>query len=219
MHSINSQFIDITLPLSATMPFWPGSTGVNLIEIKRMEKGETDNLSRLDLDLHAGTHLDAPWHFIKNGKTVESIPLQKLMGPAFVAYLPETSLVSEKDLETINLPKGTKRLLLRTRNSDLWRKKINHFVEDFVGLSPEAADWIVQKDILLVGIDYLSIQPFGGSAQSHSKLLEKEIVIVEGLNLTNVTPGSYELFCLPIKIIGAEGAPVRAVLRKLEGTK
>ena len=208
---------DLSLDLSSALPFWPGSCGVNLKPLKRIKAGETDNLSQLECDLHAGTHVDAPWHFIDSGIKIDELSLADLIGPVFVAYLPKTDLVSVEDLEKINLPPNTKRLLLRTKNSELWINGVKEFKKDFVGISPEAAAWIAKKDICLFGIDYLSVQPFNGDPKSHTNLLGAGVIVVEGLNLANIPPGQYELICLPLRLVGAEGSPARVVLIKQGG--
>jgi arylformamidase len=161
-----------------------------------------------------GTHVDAPFHFISGGDPVEAMPLDVLMGPAVVTYLPEVAAVTATDLEALDLPAGVQRLLLRTRNSKLWTTGVEEFQPDFVALTVDAAQWVVQRGIRLLGVDYLSVQRFDDGPEVHQILLEARVVIVEGLNLAGVEPGEYELICLPLKLTGAEGAPARAVLRK-----
>ena len=208
------EIIDVSVPLRAEMPTWPGSAGILLKPIKRMAEGDLENVSRLDCNVHAGTHVDAPWHFVEGGHTAEQLPLDMLIGPAFVAFLPETSAITANDLDGLALPAGTERLLLRTRNSELWAGGMTEFREDYVALSANAAQWVVDHSIRLIGVDYLSVQGFGDSSPVHGTLLEAGVVIVEGLNLANVEPGLYELICLPLRLVGADGAPARAVLRK-----
>lgn len=164
------------------------------------------------MDIHAGTHVDAPWHFIPDGKTVETLDLNVLMGPAMVAHLPGVDSVGPEDLDSLDLPKETERLLLRTRNSLLWEAEEGEFQKDFVALTLDAARWVAERGIRLVGVDYLSVQRFNDPPDTHEVLLAAEIIILEGLDLSRVSSGWYDLYCLPLKLVGAEGAPARAVL-------
>jgi arylformamidase len=157
--------------------------------------------------------VDAPAHFIENGVTVERLPLEILIGPATVVELPEVDIITPELLEALSLPPEIERLLFKTKNSDSWADPGHQFNPDFVALSAESASWIVSKGIHLVGIDYLSIQMFKDAEPlTHRILLEAGIVILEGLNLRDVSPRAYQLLCLPIKLAGSEGAPARAVL-------
>jgi arylformamidase len=162
-----------------------------------------------------GTHVDAPRHFLETGSTVEQLPLEVMVGPSFVAYLPEVEGITAGVLADLNLPFGTKRLLLRTRNSELWAAETTEFRKDYVALTDEAAQWLVAQGISLIGVDYLSVQRYGDGPLTHQILLNAGIVILEGLNLADVEPGPYELICLPLKLVDAEGAPARVVLRSI----
>lgn len=206
--------IDISVPLQADMPTWPGSAGFRLVRTARLEAGDTANVCRLDCDIHVGTHVDAPWHFVQEGATVDRLPLDTLIGPASVEFLPGLKTITADDLGSLTLPPGTERLLLRTDNSELWAAGVRDFREDYVALTASAARWIVDQGIRLVGVDYLSVQRYQDGPAVHQILLEAEVVVIEGLNLFEVEPGEYELICLPLKIVGAEGAPARAVLRR-----
>ncbi len=207
--------IDISVALHPGIPRWPGTPEFCLEWFKRIEAGDGCNNSRLDSDMHVGTHIDAPLHFVPGGKTVEQLELDVLIGPAWVAYLPDLLTVTAADLSALALPDKTERLLLRTRNSALWLAGEGDFSPDFVALTEDAAHWLVKRELRLVGIDYLSVQRYHDGPAVHQILLEAEIIIIEGLNLTHVEAGEYELICLPIKIVGAEGAPARAVLRPM----
>ena len=211
--------IDISLPLRCDLPTWPGSVGFRLLPILRLATGDTANVSRLDCDVHAGTHIDAPWHFLDNGVTVEQLPLDILIGPAAICHLPELSVVTARDLTRLVLPAGTRRLLLRTRNSDWWAAGVKEFRENYVALSVDAAYWVVEQGIRLIGVDYLSVQRYEDNSITHQVLLKSGVIILEGLNLAAVRPGTYELICLPLRLVGAEGAPARAVLRPLSDTQ
>lgn len=155
-----------------------------------------------------------PWHFLNDGSKTDSIDLAQMIGAALVVWLPGVKRITPDVLESIMLPRGTVRLLFRTDNSHLWAQGVREFKKDFVALTVEAAEWLAKAGIGLVGIDYLSIQLFEDSSRTHEALLEVGIVILEGLNLHDIEPGSYELICLPLAVCGAEGAPARAVLRK-----
>jgi len=209
------KIIDITVPLTIEMPIWPGCKGIWITHIMRLENGDSSNVSRLDINLHTGTHVDAPRHFLQNGKTVEHLPLDVLVGPSYVAHLPDATDVTPRNLTDLNLPSGTKRLLLRTRNSELWAAKTTEFKEDFVALTHEAAQWIVDKKIRLIGVDYLSIQRYSDDSRTHQILLGAGTIALEGLNLSNVKTGFYELICLPLSLVGAEASPARAILRQI----
>jgi arylformamidase len=209
------KIIDITVPLTTRMPVWPGSNGIRIRTTMRLEDGDSSNVSRLDFNLHTGTHVDAPRHFLQNGKTVELLSLDVLVGSSYVAYLPDAADVTPRNLTDLNLQPGIKRLLLRTRNSELWAARKNAFKEDFVALTKAAAQWIVDKKIRLIGVDYLSVQRYSDDSSTHQILLGADTIILEGLNLFNVKAGFYELICLPLSLVGTEAAPARAILRQI----
>ena len=204
---------DISLPISPDMPVWPGDPPVVLEKVSSMDAGAHDNVSRLGCSVHTGTHVDAPHHFLNDHRTVEALSLEVLTGPAQVIQIPEdVGLITAVILEKAAVPSGTLRLLLRTRNSLLWERDDLEFARDFVGISLDGAEWLVQTGVKLVGIDYLSIAPYGQSTPSHLALLKPGIVILEGLDLSAVSPGIYALYCLPLKLVGSDGAPARAIL-------
>jgi len=209
------ELIDISIPLKNGMVCWPGSPGFTITRILEMVKGDVANGSQINTDVHIGTHIDAPWHSIPDGVTIEQLSLDVLIGPAYVLRLPDISEINGEILGKANVPQGTQRLLFHTRNSSIWNSNDNEFRKDFVALTMDGAEWIAKKGIKLVGIDYLSIQPFGESMEIHNVMLKEGIIIVEGLNLSGVEQGHYELMCLPLRIVGAEGSPARAVLRKI----
>jgi arylformamidase len=210
------KLIDISVPLENGMVAWPGSVGYSLVQTMKMVDGAHANNSRLDTDVHVGTHIDAPWHSIPDGMTIEKLDLGDLVGKAYVANISGVSTVTASVLEEAGIPDEAERLLIKTTNSIYWKSGSREFHEDFVGLVPDASEWICRRRMRLVGLDYLSIQAFSQKTMAtHNILLEKNIIIVEGLNLADVMPGFYELLCLPIKLVGAEGSPARAVLRPL----
>jgi len=209
------KIIDISVSLCEVMPVYPGNAGFKMSLVEAIAKGDAANVGAINTGVHNGTHVDAPWHFISDGPTVDKLDPEKLIGAAYVGYLPDLSMVTAQELTALNLPAGTTRLLLRTANSNLWAEGILEFQKDYVALTADAAQWVVDRGIQLIGVDYLSVQRFGDSPTTHQILLGAGIVVVEGLNLSGVQPGAYELICLPLKIAGADGAPARAVLRTL----
>lgn len=206
---------DISVELGHGLPTWPESIGINIEKLSSIENGDPATISKLTCDVHTGTHVDAPSHFIPNGRTVRQIPLDILIGEVIVADLITKSTVTPSDLEKLDLPPRTRRLLLRTANSRLWGRYGSCFYPHFIALSEGSAHWIVNRGIELIGIDYLSIQPFLEPTQkTHTILLSADVVILEGLNLSQVPPGAYELICLPLRIDNAEASPARAILKK-----
>ncbi len=207
------RIFDVSLPITSSLPVWPGDPRVVLWRTMSLESGDLANVSHMSCCVHAGTHIDAPCHFIEGGAAVDEIPLKILVGPAYLGSLPDVKEISPSDLEELRLPKDTERLLLRTRNSKLWAEGATEFTPDYVALTPESANWVVEKGIKLLGVDYLSVQRFhDAEPTTHRTLLGAGVVIVEGLNLFEVTPGLYQLVCLPLKLVGSDGAPARVLL-------
>lgn len=204
---------DLTLTISPDIPVWPGDPPVGLERVSKIEEGSAANLSRVQMSVHTGTHVDAPFHFVEGGETVENLSLKTLMGRAYVAHLPdEVSLITSQHLENVDIPPRTRRVLLRTRNSRWWNLPYRPFQKDYVSLSEGAAEYLVNRGVKLVGVDYLSVAPFGNTVPTHKTLLEAGVVIVEGLNLSQVAQGRYSFYCLPLKLAGSDGAPARAIL-------
>jgi arylformamidase len=204
---------DITVPITPDMPVWPGNPPVELERVSSMDAGAHDNVSRLACGVHTGTHVDAPNHFLNDNRTVETLSLGILTGPALVIEIPENvGLVTAAVLENAAVPAGTVRLLLKTRNSMLWARREKKFAEDFVGVSPDGAEWLVRAGVKLIGVDYLSVAPRGQGTPTHRVLLQPGMVVVEGLDLSAVSAGNYVLYCLPLKLVGSDGAPARAIL-------
>ncbi len=204
---------DITLPITPSMPVWPGDPQVVLERVASIDAGAHANVSHLKTGVHAGTHVDAPHHFLNDHRTVENLPLEALIGPALVVQIPEErTTVAAADLEAAAIPVGVERLLLKTRNSAFWRAGQNDFRPDFVGVTADGAEWLVGRGVRLVGVDYLSVAPYKQSGPTHEILLRAGVVIVEGLDLSVVPPGRYNLYCLPLKLVGSDGAPARALL-------
>ena len=190
------QIIDVSVPVRPGMITYPGDPEVRLERVSSIADGDVVNLSRLDLGVHSGTHVDAPLHFVDGGASVEALPLDVLVGPCVVV----------DGLDAAAVPRGAERVLFKTRNSRLWER--DEFSEDFVALDGEAARALVERGVRLVGIDYLSI----GDEEAHQALLGAGVVAIEGLDLREVDPGEYRLVCAPLKLEGAEGAPARVML-------
>jgi arylformamidase len=207
---------DITVPIRAGMPIYEGDPSVEIQAWSALAKGDSANVSFLHLGAHTGTHVDAPAHFIEGANTIDKLPLEVLLGPARVVRVPDDrNEIDQGFLNSCGLDQ-VERILFHTRNSAFWNEG---FRKDFTHLLPEAAEQLVNQGIKLVGTDYLSIEKFhSGHHRTHLTLLSRGVVILEGLNLTGVPEGDYELICLPIKIAGGagDGAPARAVLRTLE---
>ncbi len=209
-----SKLIDISVPLHPGLPVWPGSHGVRISRLMNVANGDIANVSRLDIDVHSGSHIDAPLHFLDDGDTTDDIPLEKFVGPCFVADFRGLTRITAADLEAAGIPGGTQRLLLKTGNSGFWQDFAQPFRSDFCALTLDGAQWVADKDMVLVGIDCHSIQMYDDPYDTHIVLLKRKVVILESLNLRDVEPGTYELLCLPLRVRGLEGVPVRAVLRK-----
>jgi arylformamidase len=207
-----SEPIDISVDLRRDMPVWPGSVAFKDGQTQTFANGDDVFVSRIEMDVHVGTHVESPLHFIPDGATLDSVPLSTFVGPAFVAdLLAAEPAVGAEELEAAAIPEGTSSLLLRTENSALWASG-DQFRNDYVALTADGARWVVERGIRLVGIDYLSIAPYGESVPTHRTLLEAGIVILEGTDLRGVDPGEYELVCAPLRIVDADGAPARAFL-------
>jgi arylformamidase len=211
--------LDISVPLNAELPVWPGDPQIVLERYRCISEGNASNDSRIACSVHAGTHVDAPAHFIENGATVDQLPLDILMGNAMVVELLNVDIITPETLESVTLPVEMKRVLFKTKNSTLWTDPTHHFNPDFVALSADAAKWLVHKGVRLVGVDYLSVQLYKDTEPlTHQILLEAGVVIVEGLNLHKARQASYQLVCLPLKLTGSEGAPARAILIEEESS-
>lgn len=209
-----SHIYDISLPITPQLPTWPGDPRIELHRISKMAEGADANVTHISATVHIGTHVDAPCHFLGDEATgVESLDLSVLTGPARVVELhPAGDAISADDLHAADIPSGTTRLLLKTPNSALWARREAAFHEDFLALDADAAQWVVDQGIRLVGVDYLSVAPFRDPIPTHRILLQAGVIPLEGLNLAAVSPGEYLLYCLPLNIPGSDGAPARAIL-------
>lgn len=202
--------IDISVPIRPGMPVYDDDPDVHVERAESIAQGDSANITKLKLGAHTGTHVDAPLHFIDGAPAIEKLPLEALVGPALVvdATAAEGSIDAAL-LESLDIPPGTDRLLLKTNNSRLW--DLDRFSHDFVCLDESGARVLVDRGVRLVGIEYLSI----GDERAHEVLLGAAVVPLEGLDLRAVEPGSYRLYCLPLLILGSDGAPARALLEPL----
>ena len=204
---------DISLPLRAGGVVYPGNPPISITAQQAISQGAGANVSRLDFGSHSGTHVDAPKHFFDDGAGVDALPLDVLMGPArLIAFADAVTSIGEAELSTHDLA-GVTRLLMRTRNSAWLASGSTEFHRDYTYLAPDGAEYLVRLGVELVGVDYLSVEQFrSGHHRTHRTLLERGIVIVEGLVLSEPPPGDYDLRCLPVLLAGLDGAPARAVL-------
>jgi arylformamidase len=206
-----SRIYDISVPIRSGGIVYPGNPEIDITLQQAVAKGAGANVSAIRFGSHTGTHADASRHFFDDGQPVDQIPLDRLIGPALLVSFPDTvRAIGAAELKAHDL-RGRTRILLRTRNSALLSQK--QFVPDYTYLAPDGAEYLVDKGVELVGIDYLSIEQFhSGHHQTHRTLLAKSVVILEGLDLSVPPPGEYQLICLPLRIEGCDGAPARAVL-------
>jgi arylformamidase len=211
---VKSEWIDVSIPLHNGMVNWPGDAPFHRLETLKITSGDPCNLSQFCSSAHIGTHMDAPRHFLADGHGMESMPIVATIGPARVIAVQDPDLIRIKELEPHRLGAGD-RVLFKTRNSDhLW--KTNDFQEQFVHIPQDTAAYLADLKVRTVGVDYLSVGGYEtDSAETHRTLLGAGIWLIEGLNLKHVEPGEYELVCLPLKLVGSDGAPARAVLRRL----
>ena len=205
-------YYDISLPLTNRLPVWPGDPPLVVERFKTIAQGDGANVSRLSGTVHIGTHIDAPDHFLDNGRTVAQVALEDCLGPAWVLAAEDAPRLDRAVLEALWPAANPTRVLFKTANSRWWAQGHTAFREDYVALTPDGAAFLVEQGVRLVGIDYLSIAAFDSLTPTHRVLLEAGVVALEGLRLDGVEPGPYTLYCLPLNIPEAEGAPARAVL-------
>jgi arylformamidase len=199
--------IDVTVPIRDGMVHYDRNPEIHLTRVLSIAEGDGANVSRLDFGVHSGTHVDAPLHFLDGGAGAEAVPVEPLIGPCLVVDATSVQkTLDEAAVRSCSVPAGTERVLFKTRNSRLW--STDEFTRDFVRLDGSGAQVLIDLGVSLVGIDYLSI----GDQDAHVALLSSGVVPLEGLNLLDVEPGTYRLVCLPLKIVGSDGAPARALL-------
>jgi arylformamidase len=208
-----TRIFDISVPIVNGGVVYPGNPEIRLEPASELSKGASSNLTRLTFGSHTGTHVDAPKHFFDSGSTVDRLPLTALIGPARVlAFGDDVMSVTAAHLKQSKL-EGAERILIRTRNSGFIKDR--QFHPDYTYLAPDGAEYLASLGAKLVGVDYLSVEQFhSGHHRTHRTLLERGIVIVEGLDLSEITPGEYAFCCLPLRLEGLDGAPARAVLMR-----
>ena len=206
------KLIDVTVPLDSALPTYPNNTPFTVEAIARIARGDSSNVSTLHMSAHCGTHVDAPRHFFDAGAGTEALPLEMLIGRTRVIEVSSRTGIAAEDLNGLDLSEDV-RLLIKTHNSRLWGSPDFH--TDYIGVTESGAKHLVGKGIKVLGVDYLSVEQFRKpGAPAHHVLLGAGMIVIEGLNLADVDPGVYEMYCLPLRIVGADGAPARVVLRK-----
>jgi len=207
-----TEWIDISVSIYAGMVLWPGDPPVEISHPMHLDRGDVCTVSRLALGVHTGTHVDAPNHFVRGAKGVDSLSLEAMVGPARVIEILEIAAIGEAELSGRGIEHGD-RILVKTSNSlRCWNT--DEFVSDFAHLTLDGAAYLAGVGVRTVGIDYLSIGHGDEGPAVHRALLGAQILVVEGLNFSGVEPGEYDLVCLPLKIRGGDGAPARALLKK-----
>jgi arylformamidase len=207
------RLIDISVPLRSGMVHWPDNPPVRIERMLDMERGDVANVSKISLGSHTGTHMDAPIHFVRAGEGMDQLPLDATIGRARLVEIQDPVSIKPDELSQHGIGRG-ERVLFKTRNSSLgwWTQD---FIEDFVYVSQEAARYLADREVRTVGVDYLSVGGFRrDGVETHQALLGAGIWVIEGLDLSRVEPGEYELICLPLKVEDGDGAPARAILRK-----
>ena len=206
------RFLDVSVPLAADVPTYPGNPPFELQPITRIANGDSSNVSRLIMGTHAGTHVDAPRHFFDDGGGADTLSLELLIGRARVVDLPRRGGITAEDLAAVGLREDL-RVLLKTPNSAFWNG--GAFRQEYTHLTESAARYLAAQGVKVVGVDYLSVEEFKkAGAPAHRALLSQGVVIIEGLDLSDVEPGMYEMYCLPLRISSADGAPARVVLKR-----
>jgi arylformamidase len=207
---------DISLPVTKDSVVWPGDPEVTIRQMSSIAQGDPYNVSQIRMSVHTGTHIDAPLHFLKEGRSIGEIPLDKLIGQVLVMDLGEdvdvissAVLADHPQIDTLQI---VPKVLFKTRNSRIWEAEGNKFNPDYVALDSSGAKFLSQLDLDLIGVDYLSVAAYNDETLPHQMLLERETVLLEGINLAQVPAGTYTLYCLPVNLAECEGAPARAVL-------
>jgi arylformamidase len=206
------KLIDVTVPLDATLPTYPGNTPFTLEAVKRIARGDSSNVSTLHMSAHGGTHVDAPRHYFDDAPGADALALELLLGRTRVVEITSRSGIGAEELVDLDLSDDI-RILFKTTNSRLWGSP--EFHTDYVGVTASGAEHLIAHGIKVVGVDYLTVEEFKKpGAPAHHVLLGGGAIIIEGLNLRDVEPGIYDMLCLPLRVVGADGAPARVLLRR-----
>ncbi len=208
-------FHDVSVTISEDLPVWPGDPGISLKLKSSIAGGDTANVTQIKMGAHTGTHIDAPYHFEPNGKTVDQLPIDVLIGPCrVIEMLDVEGAIGPSALEKVDLG-GAVRILFKTKNSEWWKNGEKEFQKNYIYISEQGAKFLIARGVKLLGIDYLSVDRFDSPDQAtHHLLLRNQVIIIEGLNLNDVSFGDYELIALPLKLKGSDGGPARVVLRE-----
>ncbi|HLK92885.1 MAG TPA: cyclase family protein [Polyangia bacterium] len=213
LNESDDSWVDVSVPIRSGMVHWPGNPAIVITHTEHLRRGDVATVSSLALGVHTGTHIDAPNHFILESGGVDTFRLDRLIGPARVIDMGDIVRIRQRDIEGLGIRAGD-RILFKTRNSGFWKEK--EFRSDYTCLVPEAARWLAERGVRTIGIDYLSIGPMDIPVETHVPLLAAGICVIEGLDLSGVGPGLYDLICLPLRLDGLDGAPARVVLRKVQ---
>jgi arylformamidase len=203
---------DVSVQLSNDLPVWPSGPPIRLQSTPHLSRDRSYTIHEtfIQISSHMGTHIDAPFHFVENGRRLNEIPLERLIGKASVFEFPGVRSIGGRELRPLNW-EGVERVLFKTENSKHWHD--GRFYEEFVYLEPEGAKFLVERGVKLVGIDYLSIEKFRAEKHlTHFALLEKDVIVIEGLDLSRVGPGEYSMVALPLNLLGTDGGPTRVIL-------
>lgn len=206
------RYYDISLNLSAETVRWVAAPAMEFHERRRLARGDATNASAVTMSVHSGTHVDAPFHFVPDGATIDALPLQAFIGPALVCAVDAERYITDAHVRALDLA-GVTRVLFKTRNSALLHQR--EYDPDFVAFSLEGARALVERGVGLVGLDYLSVAHADEQVPVHRAFLDHGVILLEGIDLSEVAPGLYELICFPLRLRGSDGAPCRAVLRDL----
>ncbi|HVY93347.1 MAG TPA: cyclase family protein [Bryobacteraceae bacterium] len=218
MSRLENPWIDISVNVREGMPLWPDDPGLRLDRVMDQTKGDVCTLTRASMSAHTGTHMDAPLHFVAHSRTIDTMPIEATVGPARVIHIKDQTAIHREELLPYGIQAG-ERILFRTRNSERdWQNL--PFDEEFVYIARDGAEYLAECGVRSVGVDYLSVGGFKvDSVETHVALLGKGIWVMEGLRLAEIEAGDYELVCLPLKWVGCEGAPARAILRRAESAR
>ncbi len=208
----HERWIDITTTIEDGMVHWPDDEPVNIKLTSSIKQGANANVTGISMSAHTGTHIDAQRHFVDGGEDITQIPLHALVGEAKVFHILDKTSITLSEIQQKSIEKGD-RVIFKTHNSTVdW--PMQEFMKDYVYLATDAAQYLREKGVLCVGIDYLSIAGEMNGAEVHRLLLTQKIVIIEGLWLKDVDEGKYDMICLPMKIKGSDGGPARVIIRK-----